>query len=153
MNSSLFQVVFIFVIALFYIFQRYKESISKSTRGWKERLFSRNNSMGDLGTEVRREVNAGIATVSRMMERLETRENSDGQSASISDSLDLEDTRGASVSHSLEGTHSTSVSNSLEDMPPPDRGNQHMAETVGGNKGSTSDGTGQVTCDASSASN
>ncbi|KAF8369564.1 hypothetical protein HHK36_032408 [Tetracentron sinense] len=28
---------------------RYKESISKSTRGWKDRLFSRNNSMADLG--------------------------------------------------------------------------------------------------------
>ncbi|GAB2274509.1 E3 ubiquitin-protein ligase rhf2a [Dionaea muscipula] len=54
---------------------RYKESISKSTRGWKDRLFSRNSSMADLGSEVRREVNAGIATVSRMMERLETRDS------------------------------------------------------------------------------
>ncbi|CAK8542466.1 unnamed protein product [Lathyrus sativus] len=62
---------------------RYKESISKSTRGWKERWFSRNSPMSDLGTEVKREVNAGIASVSRMMERLETRENdrSDGNSA------------------------------------------------------------------------
>ncbi|KAI4348850.1 hypothetical protein L6164_009520 [Bauhinia variegata] len=41
---------------------RYKESISKSTRGWKERLFSRNSSMSDLGSEVRRELNAGIAS-------------------------------------------------------------------------------------------
>lgn len=54
---------------------RYKESISRSTRGWKERFFSRNTSMADIGSEVRREVNAGIATVSRMMERLETRDN------------------------------------------------------------------------------
>lgn len=54
---------------------RYKESITKSTRGWKERLFSRGNSVADLGSEVRREVNAGIATVSRMMERLDTRES------------------------------------------------------------------------------
>ncbi|KAL5999281.1 hypothetical protein ACLOJK_040731 [Asimina triloba] len=54
---------------------RYKESISKGTRGWKERLFSR-TSIGDLGSEVKREVNAGIASVSRMMERLDTRENS-----------------------------------------------------------------------------
>ncbi|XP_073006087.1 E3 ubiquitin-protein ligase RHF2A-like [Typha latifolia] len=53
---------------------RYKDSITKSTRGWKERLFSRNNAISDLGSEVRREVNAGIATVSRMMERLETRD-------------------------------------------------------------------------------
>ncbi|KAI4300607.1 hypothetical protein L6164_033963 [Bauhinia variegata] len=42
---------------------RYKESISKSTRGWKERLFSRNASMSDLGSEVRRELNAGIASM------------------------------------------------------------------------------------------
>ena len=54
---------------------RYKESISKSTKGWKERWFSRNTSMSDIGSEVRREVNAGIATVSRMMERLETRDS------------------------------------------------------------------------------
>ncbi|KAK8629000.1 hypothetical protein V6N13_077859 [Hibiscus sabdariffa] len=54
---------------------RYKESISRSTRGWKDRFFSRNTSMSDIGSEVRREVNAGIATVSRMMERLETRDN------------------------------------------------------------------------------
>lgn len=39
--------------------------------------------MSDLGSEVKREVNAGIASVSRMMERLETRENdrSNGNSA------------------------------------------------------------------------
>ncbi|WOL10887.1 E3 ubiquitin-protein ligase [Canna indica] len=54
---------------------RYKESIVKSTRGWRERLFSRNSSVTDIGSEVRREVNAGIATVSRMMERLDTRES------------------------------------------------------------------------------
>ncbi|KAI3443350.1 hypothetical protein Pfo_000015 [Paulownia fortunei] len=54
---------------------KYKESISKSTRGWKEKLFSRSSSMADIGSEVRREVNAGIATVSRMMERLDTRDN------------------------------------------------------------------------------
>ncbi|GKV01341.1 hypothetical protein SLEP1_g13898 [Rubroshorea leprosula] len=54
---------------------RYKESISKSTRGWRERLFSRTSSMSDLGSEVRREVNAGMASVSRMMEHPETRGN------------------------------------------------------------------------------
>ncbi|KAL0346948.1 UNVERIFIED_CONTAM: E3 ubiquitin-protein ligase RHF2A [Sesamum calycinum] len=52
---------------------KYKESISRSTRGWKEKLFSRSSSMADIGSGVRREVNAGIATVSRMMECLETR--------------------------------------------------------------------------------
>ncbi|CAN1772532.1 E3 ubiquitin-protein ligase RHF2A [Linum perenne] len=54
---------------------RYRDSLSRSTRGWKERLFSRSNSLSEIGTEVRREVNAGIASVSRMMERLDTRDN------------------------------------------------------------------------------
>ncbi|GLT44355.1 hypothetical protein SLA2020_182600 [Shorea laevis] len=31
---------------------RYKESISRSTRGWKERFFSRNTAMSDLGSEI-----------------------------------------------------------------------------------------------------
>lgn len=65
---------------------RYKESISKSTRGWKERFFSRNTSMADIGSEVRREVNAGIATVSRMMEHLETKDNNRSGDASGSNS-------------------------------------------------------------------
>ncbi|KAK9289959.1 hypothetical protein L1049_008121 [Liquidambar formosana] len=63
---------------------RYKESISKSTRGWKERLFSRNTSMSDIGSDVQRELNAGIASVSRLMERLETREGSRSGHASVS---------------------------------------------------------------------
>ncbi|XP_028944547.1 E3 ubiquitin-protein ligase RHF2A-like [Malus domestica] len=67
---------------------RYKESISKSTKGWKERLFSRNTSMADLGSEVKREVNAGFETVSRMMERLETKDNNRVNDASVSNSLD-----------------------------------------------------------------
>uniref|UniRef100_A0A7C9FJC4 RING-type E3 ubiquitin transferase n=1 Tax=Opuntia streptacantha TaxID=393608 RepID=A0A7C9FJC4_OPUST len=54
---------------------RYKESISKSTRGWKERWFSRNASVSDSGSEVQREATAGIATVSQMMEHLETEDN------------------------------------------------------------------------------
>ncbi|KVH90558.1 Zinc finger, RING/FYVE/PHD-type [Cynara cardunculus var. scolymus] len=54
---------------------KYKESVSKSTRGWKERLFNKSPSMSNIGTEVRREVNAGIANMSRMIERLEVREN------------------------------------------------------------------------------
>lgn len=67
---------------------RYKESISKGTKGWRERLFSRNTPMADLGSEVKKEVNAGIATVSRMMERLETRDNSRTSGASVSNSSD-----------------------------------------------------------------
>ncbi|XP_019199548.1 PREDICTED: E3 ubiquitin-protein ligase RHF2A-like [Ipomoea nil] len=43
---------------------RYKESITKSTRGWKERFFSRNNnSMQDHdGSEARNEVSSDLAT-------------------------------------------------------------------------------------------
>lgn len=41
---------------------------NQSASGWRERWFSRSNSLLDLGSEVRREVNAGIAAVSRMME-------------------------------------------------------------------------------------
>ncbi|KAG0547267.1 hypothetical protein BDA96_01G065200 [Sorghum bicolor] len=55
---------------------RYKDSITKSASGWRERWFSRSNSLSDLGSEVRREVNAGIAAVSRMMERHDARDGS-----------------------------------------------------------------------------
>ncbi|XP_022752500.1 E3 ubiquitin-protein ligase RHF2A-like isoform X3 [Durio zibethinus] len=102
---------------------RYKESISKSTRGWKERFFSRNTSMADLGSEVRREVNAGIATVSRMMERLETRDNR---------------------------TSTATVSSSLEDRSNPES-NNHQISDAGGETPLT-DSSAQASCAASSAS-
>lgn len=89
---------------------RCKESISKGTRGWKERLFSRNTSMADLGSEVRREVDAGIATVSRMMERLDTRDSG--------------------------RTSSASVSNSSENLPGPVPENQQIPDVVGENSSS-----------------
>ncbi|KAJ7980096.1 putative E3 ubiquitin-protein ligase RHF2A [Quillaja saponaria] len=50
---------------------RYKESISKSTRGLKEKLLARNNSVKELSRGVQREMNAGIAGVARMIERLD----------------------------------------------------------------------------------
>ncbi|CAI0447589.1 unnamed protein product [Linum tenue] len=62
----------------------YKESITKSTRSWKERFFSRSSPMADLSSDVRREVNAGIATVSRMMEPLDSREREEITSTSAS---------------------------------------------------------------------
>ncbi|RWW10015.1 hypothetical protein BHE74_00029418 [Ensete ventricosum] len=68
---------------------RYKESIVKSTRGWRERLFSRNSSVADIGSEVRKEVNAGIATVSRIMERLDTRDSRRTSSSSASPSAEV----------------------------------------------------------------
>ncbi|XP_022756050.1 E3 ubiquitin-protein ligase RHF2A-like [Durio zibethinus] len=102
---------------------RYKESISKSTRGWKERFFSRNTSMADLGSEVRREANADIATVSRMMERLETRDNT---------------------------ISNATVSGSLEDRSNPES-NSHRISDAGGETPLT-DASVQASCAASSAS-
>ena len=65
---------------------RYKDSITKSASGWKERWFSRSNSLSDLGSEVRREVNAGIAAVSRMMERHDARDGTGPSATSASGS-------------------------------------------------------------------
>ncbi|CAL8991699.1 unnamed protein product [Prunus brigantina] len=50
---------------------RYKESISRSTRGFKEKLVARNNSVKELSKGVQREMSAGIAGVARMFERLD----------------------------------------------------------------------------------
>jgi E3 ubiquitin-protein ligase RHF len=61
---------------------KYNDSITNSTRGWKERWFTQKNTISNLGSEVRREVNAGIAAVSRMMERLETRDGTGPSSTS-----------------------------------------------------------------------
>ncbi|XAR59617.1 Ubiquitin--protein ligase [Bertholletia excelsa] len=69
------------------ISMRYKESITKNTRGWKERFFSRSNNMVDHVSEPRSEVNAGIATVSRMMEHLDMGENCRSNNASVSSAL------------------------------------------------------------------
>ncbi|XP_010520476.1 PREDICTED: E3 ubiquitin-protein ligase RHF2A-like [Tarenaya hassleriana] len=82
---------------------RYKESISRSTRSWKEKFFSRNSSMTDLGSEVRREVNAGIATVSRMMEHLETGENNRSGTASVSNASESSTPSESNNEHRTEG--------------------------------------------------
>ncbi|KAL9228632.1 hypothetical protein vseg_004187 [Gypsophila vaccaria] len=83
---------------------RYKESISNSTRGWKERWFSRNSPASYIGSEVRREVDAEIATVSRVMERLDTRDNGPP-------SCDL-------------------LTNSSESSPPPAPGTRHGTDSL-----------------------
>ncbi|KAL3616036.1 hypothetical protein CASFOL_040330 [Castilleja foliolosa] len=56
---------------------RYKESITKSTRGWKERIFARNTSVTETppSTETRRESSQSISTVSRLMDHLEIAED------------------------------------------------------------------------------
>ncbi|TVU41477.1 hypothetical protein EJB05_14999, partial [Eragrostis curvula] len=64
---------------------RYKDSITKNTRGWKERWFT-NNNISNIGSEVKREVSAGIAAVSRMMERLDARAST-GLSSTPSDNI------------------------------------------------------------------
>ncbi|XWS54023.1 hypothetical protein CRYUN_Cryun10bG0052400 [Craigia yunnanensis] len=50
---------------------RYKESISKGTRGLKEKFLARNNSVKELSKGVQREMSAGIAGVAKMIERLD----------------------------------------------------------------------------------
>ena len=55
--------------------------------------------MSDLGSEVRREVNAGIATVSRMMERLETRDSNRSGSNSAPSNLEEGSAQGSNDQH------------------------------------------------------
>ncbi|KAK7387789.1 hypothetical protein VNO78_22581 [Psophocarpus tetragonolobus] len=50
---------------------RCKESMSKNARGLKEKLIARNASMKELSKGVQREMNAGIAGVARIIERLD----------------------------------------------------------------------------------
>ncbi|CAL5401716.1 unnamed protein product [Camellia sinensis] len=63
---------------------RYKESISKSTRGFKEKLLAHNISVKELGTGVQRERNAGIAGAARMIERLDLPSKRTGISVPLS---------------------------------------------------------------------
>nr|GMD69604.1 E3 ubiquitin-protein ligase RHF2A-like isoform X1 [Ipomoea batatas] len=97
---------------------RYKESITKSTRGWKERFFSRNNSTQDHdGSEARNEVSSDLATVSRLMEHPETRETSRTPVSPLSNRLE-EDLPHLLADHSepqiseIDGNRSLSEGNS-----------------------------------------
>ncbi|KAL1566088.1 RING-type E3 ubiquitin transferase [Salvia divinorum] len=90
---------------------KYKESISNSTKEWKEKLFSRSSSMADIGSEVRKEVNA---TVSRMMDRLESRDNDSqvpatNSAESSSGAGPSNNSRDTSSDTSLNGKNSASV--------------------------------------------
>lgn len=64
---------------------RYKESLSKSTRGLKEKLLAHNTSVKELSKGVQREMNAGIAGVARMIERFDLTSKRAGISPSDSD--------------------------------------------------------------------
>ncbi|KAL2922512.1 E3 ubiquitin-protein ligase RHF2A [Bienertia sinuspersici] len=50
---------------------RYKDSISKGTQGFREKLLARNSSVKEISKGVQREMNASIAGVARMIERLD----------------------------------------------------------------------------------
>ena len=80
--------------------------------------------MTDIGSDVPREVNAGIAGVSHMMERLETRENSSANPAS--------------------------VANHVDDFSVTEQNNQNIAETHG--ESPLNDSNQPASCAASSAS-
>ncbi|PKA50898.1 E3 ubiquitin-protein ligase RHF2A [Apostasia shenzhenica] len=91
---------------------RYKESISKSTRGWKERFFSRSASVADMRSDVKREVTAGIASMSRMIERLDMRENSSTPTSAPSSHEVLRPSVVGSTSDRIEdGHHFNALSN------------------------------------------
>ncbi|KAI8573385.1 hypothetical protein RHMOL_Rhmol01G0273200 [Rhododendron molle] len=115
---------------------RYKESITKSTRGWKEKLFSRNTNMTDIGSEVKGEGNSRISTVSGMMERLETRDNSR--------------TNTDSGSSSSQEANTADESTSLHDVSVPDPVNQQIPVTDCNNV--VNEGT-QTSCATGSAAN
>ncbi|XP_021290542.1 E3 ubiquitin-protein ligase RHF1A [Herrania umbratica] len=63
---------------------RYKESISKGTRGLKEKLLARNSSVKELSKGVQREMSAGIAGVAKMIERLDIATKRPGASIPVS---------------------------------------------------------------------
>uniref|UniRef100_A0A5B7A7Q5 RING-type E3 ubiquitin transferase n=1 Tax=Davidia involucrata TaxID=16924 RepID=A0A5B7A7Q5_DAVIN len=65
---------------------RCKESISKSTRGFKEKLLAHNVSVKELGRGVQHEMSTGIAGVARMIERLDLTSKRTGVSVPLSSS-------------------------------------------------------------------
>ncbi|KAF5187482.1 E3 ubiquitin-protein ligase rhf2a protein, partial [Thalictrum thalictroides] len=98
---------------------RYKESITKSTRGFKEKLLARNNSVKELSKEVQREVTAGIAGVARMMERLDPTSKDSGSSSPVStgpEGASILSPNGKAVQENLENAQGTS-SNSPIHVP------------------------------------
>ncbi|XP_047973735.1 E3 ubiquitin-protein ligase RHF2A-like [Salvia hispanica] len=92
---------------------RYKESITKSTRGWKERLFARNTSTPEPNSEVReadqRNANGpGIAALSRVMDHLQIAEH--GRTNTSTASRAAEDTRSPDSSEQQVSVMGSSLS-------------------------------------------
>ncbi|CAA7028038.1 unnamed protein product [Microthlaspi erraticum] len=77
---------------------KYKESISKSKQGLKEKLLARNNSVKELSKGVQREMNAGLAGVARMIERFDLASKRFGGSAHVSTSTTTTTTSGFNFS-------------------------------------------------------
>ncbi|XP_073054733.1 E3 ubiquitin-protein ligase RHF2A-like isoform X2 [Primulina eburnea] len=65
----------------------YKESLTRSTRGWKEKLFTRSSSASCPSAEVLREVDDGIVHACRLMDHLEIRDEDRTNVASISSGI------------------------------------------------------------------
>ena len=55
----------------FFFTSRYKDSISKGTQGFREKLLAQNSSVKELSKGVQREMSASIAGVARLIERLD----------------------------------------------------------------------------------
>lgn len=94
---------------------RYKESISKSTRGFKEKLLARNNSVKEVSKGVQRDMNAGIA---RMLERLDISSKRNGSCVSNSSCTVGTSNKGKGVqdnvtAQSLNGSKGEIVSNTI----------------------------------------
>ncbi|KAK9725466.1 hypothetical protein RND81_05G145400 [Saponaria officinalis] len=60
---------------------RYKDSISKGTQGFREKLLARNDSVKKMSKGVQREMSASIAGVTRMIERLDLKSKQKSPSA------------------------------------------------------------------------
>lgn len=85
---------------------RYKETFSKSTQGFKEKLLARNTTVKELGKEVQREMSAGIAGVARMIERLDL----SSKRATASGPLSSNTVEGCVTSQFLDGNTQESTS-------------------------------------------
>ncbi|KAL3505878.1 hypothetical protein ACH5RR_031260 [Cinchona calisaya] len=94
---------------------RYKESITKSTRGFKEKLLARNTTVKELGRGVQREMSAGIAGVARMIERLDLSSKRTGVSVSSGSSVETPDPQheGKCVEESVMAQYPKAVSREI----------------------------------------
>ncbi|KAI3459359.1 hypothetical protein Pfo_016022 [Paulownia fortunei] len=98
---------------------KYKESLSKNTRGLKEKLVARNDSVKELSRGVQREMTAGIAGIARMIERLDIIPKRGGVSVSSSSCT----VGNSNLPHEVKGVEDNTIFPLL---------NQNTIETVRG---------------------